>query len=191
MGIAERAPRMSTHAPTPSFHCTRSALSLIAELVYDAPASRFAASFIGHSNLLNGAVHANAEGAWLNRGAETLRLPGMPASSAADITLMVRPENARLVSPDQLRVLHIILRRHFPLDCERPAGFQDALLHLVHIVESLPMQYRQKLGMRKEFPREVLLQHLAALNQSRRFPFDNLVEPAVFEQEPDHQVICR
>ena len=68
--------------------------------MYDAPASRFAASFIGHSNLLKGAVHANAEGAWLNRGTETLRLPGLPAASAADVTLMVRPENARLVSPE-------------------------------------------------------------------------------------------
>ncbi len=51
--------------------------------------------------------------------------------------------------PDQLRVLNIVLRRNLPLNRERPARFQDALLHLVHVtVKSLPMQNRQQFRMR-------------------------------------------
>jgi putative spermidine/putrescine transport system ATP-binding protein len=65
--------------------------------MYDTPASRFAASFIGHSNLLPGTV-AGDRLQW-NGGA--LPLPPNAASAAGDATLMVRPENARLVAQGQ------------------------------------------------------------------------------------------
>jgi putative spermidine/putrescine transport system ATP-binding protein len=68
--------------------------------MYDAPASRFAASFIGHSNLLHGTITDGAGPpslAWCGR-----QLP-LPASApgSGEATVMVRPENARLVSAEQ------------------------------------------------------------------------------------------
>ena len=68
--------------------------------MYHTPKSRFAASFLGHSNLLTGNVHVDANGspslAWAG---SCLPLPpgGATAHSA---TLMVRPESISLVSPE-------------------------------------------------------------------------------------------
>ena len=64
--------------------------------MYDTPATCFAASFIGHSNLLPGTVG----GATFTCSSRPLPLPP-DASAAGDATLMVRPENARLVATDE------------------------------------------------------------------------------------------
>ncbi|BBP99896.1 polyamine-transporting ATPase [Burkholderia sp. SFA1] len=73
--------------------------------LYDRPATRFAAGFIGHSNLLEGALDetrgARGEPILLAAGGR-IPLPmnaGAPAASAARHTLLLRPEAPRLVEP--------------------------------------------------------------------------------------------
>jgi putative spermidine/putrescine transport system ATP-binding protein len=60
--------------------------------MYDTPASRFAASFIGHSNLLDGRVGS----AGFECAGQSLPLPSGATAALGDAALMVRPENARL-----------------------------------------------------------------------------------------------
>jgi spermidine/putrescine ABC transporter ATP-binding subunit len=62
--------------------------------VYDHPATRFVAGFMGAANLLTGRlVGRDATGFTLGLGAATLRLPGMPPADGADeIAIAVRPE---------------------------------------------------------------------------------------------------
>ncbi|VVE29003.1 ABC transporter ATP-binding protein [Pandoraea terrigena] len=74
--------------------------------LYDRPATRFAADFLGHSNLLDGVVERMADGRVALRlgdgPGERLVLigpsPDLPAAGAA--SLLVRPEAARLTSPE-------------------------------------------------------------------------------------------
>ncbi|VVD74669.1 ABC transporter [Pandoraea capi] len=81
--------------------------------LYDRPATRFAADFLGHSNLLDGVVERLPDGRVALRvgategatdGATGTRLvpigpsPDLPAAGAA--SLLVRPEAARLTSPE-------------------------------------------------------------------------------------------
>jgi putative spermidine/putrescine transport system ATP-binding protein len=63
------------------------------QAVYERPLSRFAAAFLGHSNLLDGRVDPDGRFVW-NGGA--LPLAGEHESTDA-ACLMVRPEAARLV----------------------------------------------------------------------------------------------
>ncbi|WP_244818245.1 ABC transporter ATP-binding protein [Caballeronia sp. Lep1P3] len=74
--------------------------------LYDRPATRFAAGFIGHSNLLEGALDdargASGEPILLAAGGR-IPLPmsaSVPPAPAARHTLLVRPETPRLVEPD-------------------------------------------------------------------------------------------
>ena len=69
--------------------------------MYDRPASRFAASFIGHSNLLSGTVvQDGADGVHFEWNGHALPIPAACGDLAQPTSLMVRPEAARLVAPD-------------------------------------------------------------------------------------------
>ena len=60
--------------------------------VYDHPATRFVAGFMGAANLLTGRLVArDATGFTLGIGADTLRLPGTPPASD-EVSIAVRPE---------------------------------------------------------------------------------------------------
>ncbi len=70
--------------------------------LYDRPASRFAADFIGHSNILDGELEADGGGSpALRAGPHLVPLPrGFKADAATrQAALLVRPESARLTSP--------------------------------------------------------------------------------------------
>ncbi|VVE35218.1 ABC transporter [Pandoraea horticolens] len=71
--------------------------------LYDRPATRFAADFLGHSNLLDGVVERVADGRVALRVGDRLvpigPSPDLPAAGAA--SLLVRPEAARLTSPEE------------------------------------------------------------------------------------------
>jgi spermidine/putrescine ABC transporter ATP-binding subunit len=61
--------------------------------VYDHPATRFVAGFMGAANLLTGRLVArDATGFTVGLGAGTLRLPGAPPDTGQEIALAVRPE---------------------------------------------------------------------------------------------------
>ncbi|MBN9115500.1 MAG: ABC transporter ATP-binding protein, partial [Pandoraea sp.] len=70
--------------------------------LYDRPTTRFAADFLGHSNLLDGVVERTDDGRvalrvgerWVPIGPS----PDLPA--AGEASLLVRPEAARLTSPE-------------------------------------------------------------------------------------------
>ena len=65
--------------------------------MYDRPATRFAAAFLGHSNLLDGQMDGQPGFLWAGQ-----RLPApvpVPAARSGPMALMVRPEAARLVAP--------------------------------------------------------------------------------------------
>src|SRR5262249_27858418 len=49
--------------------------------------------------------------------------------------------------------------------------------------------HSQQLGMRQQLLREVLMLDLAAVNQRRRLPFDQLIQAAMLEQESNHQIV--
>ncbi|MFJ2991088.1 ABC transporter ATP-binding protein [Pandoraea sp. NPDC087047] len=70
--------------------------------LYDRPATRFAADFLGHSNLLDGVVERLADGrVALRVGARLVPIgpsADLPAAGAA--SLLVRPEAARLTAPE-------------------------------------------------------------------------------------------
>lgn len=69
--------------------------------MYDRPASRFAASFIGHSNLLSGiVVAAGQNGTHFHWNGRDLPVPAAYVDRPQLASLMVRPEAARLVAPD-------------------------------------------------------------------------------------------
>jgi putative spermidine/putrescine transport system ATP-binding protein len=64
--------------------------------IYDRPVSRFAAAFIGHSNLLDGGIGADGSFRWNGR---SLPVPDAHKGAVETATLMVRPEMARLAEP--------------------------------------------------------------------------------------------
>ncbi len=69
------------------------------EEIYDQPCSRFAADFIGHSNILDGHVTAGEEGPLQFRvGIQSVPLPSgsLAAVQNGPIALLVRPEHAHL-----------------------------------------------------------------------------------------------
>jgi len=68
--------------------------------IYDRPVSRFAADFIGHSNILDGSLQLGANGAAMLRMQDTLLpIPAVPVETAESLSLLVRPEIARLTDP--------------------------------------------------------------------------------------------
>jgi len=70
--------------------------------IYDRPTDRFVADFIGETNFLKGkitAIDGDTAAVALNCGG-SLNAPSPKATSAGDeVTVMVRPEHARLVNP--------------------------------------------------------------------------------------------
>jgi spermidine/putrescine ABC transporter ATP-binding subunit len=61
--------------------------------VYDHPATRFVAGFMGAANLITGTLKGrDATGFLLDLGAGMLRLPGVPPTAAGEVTIAVRPE---------------------------------------------------------------------------------------------------
>lgn len=72
------------------------------EEIYDRPRTRFAADFIGHSNILDGHVACgDGDERQLRVGAHLLPLPSSLAAgcAAGPLSLLVRPEQARLTTP--------------------------------------------------------------------------------------------
>jgi putative spermidine/putrescine transport system ATP-binding protein len=73
--------------------------------LYDRPATRFAAGFIGHSNLLEGALDdtrgASGEAILLAAGGRIPLPMNASVASGARHTLLVRPEAPRLVEPER------------------------------------------------------------------------------------------
>ena len=70
--------------------------------MYDRPVSRFAARFIGHSNLLDGVIVdglANGGIEWNGRIVPTP--PASAGTATGEATVMIRPENARLVGANE------------------------------------------------------------------------------------------
>ncbi|AOB31435.1 ABC transporter [Bordetella sp. H567] len=65
--------------------------------LYDRPVSRFAANFLGHSNILEGRLDGD-ELAWKDRA---LPLPPYDGATDGTAALLVRPETARLCAPDR------------------------------------------------------------------------------------------
>ena len=63
--------------------------------LYDRPESRFAADFLGHSNLLDAEVHAGV----LNWRGLSLPVPQESAEFVGPASLLVRPDSAELVAP--------------------------------------------------------------------------------------------
>ncbi|VVE39747.1 ABC transporter [Pandoraea eparura] len=74
--------------------------------LYDRPATRFAADFLGHSNLLDGVIERMADGRVALRvgdGPDERLVPIGPSldlPAAGAVSLLVRPEAARLTSPE-------------------------------------------------------------------------------------------
>lgn len=64
--------------------------------LYDKPVSRFAAAFLGHSNILDGDV----EGQCLRWRGHGLPLPATGCAASGKVSLLVRPESARLSSAE-------------------------------------------------------------------------------------------
>lgn len=69
--------------------------------LYDKPASRFAAAFLGHSNILDGDV----EGRSIRWSGHGLPLPTASGAVSGKASLLVRPESARL-APTEAALLH-------------------------------------------------------------------------------------
>ncbi len=68
--------------------------------VYDHPATRFVAGFMGAANLLTGRVTGrDATSFTLGVGASTLRLPGAPPQGGEAVAIAVRPEAIGLDAP--------------------------------------------------------------------------------------------
>lgn len=86
------------------------------EEIYDRPRTRFAADFIGHSNILDGHVAAG-DGVirQLRVGAHLLPLPPSPTEGFAvgPLALLVRPEQARLTTPVEGHVRGIVTEMVF------------------------------------------------------------------------------
>ncbi|MCR4524544.1 MULTISPECIES: ABC transporter ATP-binding protein [Bosea] len=70
--------------------------------VYDRPASQFASSFLGHTNVLNGRIESRiADEATIRVGPTSFRTRVAKDQVTPEIAVFVRPERLRLGSPDQ------------------------------------------------------------------------------------------
>jgi putative spermidine/putrescine transport system ATP-binding protein len=70
--------------------------------VYDRPASQFASSFLGHTNVLSGRIESRiADEATVRVGPISFRTKVAKDQVAPEIAVFVRPERLRLGSPDQ------------------------------------------------------------------------------------------
>ena len=68
------------------------------QVLYDRPATRFVAEFLGGANLLEGRVGAGGAVECPGAGC-TLRLPGSPPPAGEAVAVAVRPERIRLLPP--------------------------------------------------------------------------------------------
>ena len=70
--------------------------------VYDRPASQFASSFLGHTNVLSGRIESRiADEATVRVGLTSFRTKVAKDQVTPEIAVFVRPERLRLGSPDQ------------------------------------------------------------------------------------------
>ncbi|KRE08203.1 Fe3+/spermidine/putrescine ABC transporter ATP-binding protein [Bosea sp. Root670] len=70
--------------------------------VYDRPASQFASSFLGHTNVLSGRIESRiADEATVRVGPTSFRTRVAKDQAGPEIAVFVRPERLRLGSPDQ------------------------------------------------------------------------------------------
>jgi putative spermidine/putrescine transport system ATP-binding protein len=70
--------------------------------VYDRPASQFASSFLGHTNVLSGRIESRiADEATVRVGPTSFRTKVAKDHAGPNIAVFVRPERLRLGSPDQ------------------------------------------------------------------------------------------
>lgn len=70
--------------------------------VYDRPASQFASSFLGHTNVLSGRIESRiADEATVRVGPTSFRTKVAKDQVTPEIAVFVRPERLRLGSPDQ------------------------------------------------------------------------------------------
>lgn len=67
--------------------------------LYFQPRNRFAAEFIGESNLISGRM--NAAGRMLIAGDKSIAIPGAMRTEGSELLVMVRPEKVRIGSVDQ------------------------------------------------------------------------------------------
>jgi len=70
--------------------------------IYDRPTTPFVASFVGTTNLLNGVIGVrDCDAAEIAVAGATLRLTGAPGHAGDKVTLSLRPEALRLLSPGE------------------------------------------------------------------------------------------
>ena len=74
--------------------------------IYEQPLTPFVASFVGTSNLLDGVIRARAaDTTEIAVAGTTLRLAGARGSAGDKVTLSVRPEALRLLSPGEAALI--------------------------------------------------------------------------------------
>ena len=118
--------------------------------IYERPATRFTATFMGESTQIAGRVSANQNGVMeLTTAVGAIRLPGS-TPAGADVTLILRPENilagaAGEIGLGTVRVREAVFQgAHYRVLARSEAGEQDFVLRLPpdHAVEqgmSLPL----------------------------------------------------
>ena len=70
----------------------------------------------------------------------------------------------------------------FPLDEERPAGFEHAVLHLVDPSVPLAMQHRRQFGASQQLLGERFALDMAVFDQAGRRAREQFVQPAMAER---------
>ncbi|MGX1741575.1 ABC transporter ATP-binding protein [Bosea sp. NPDC055353] len=82
--------------------------------VYDRPASQFASSFLGHTNVLSGRIESRiADEATVRVGPTSFRTRVAKDQAGPEIAVFVRPERLRLGSPDQATLRGCVSTRLF------------------------------------------------------------------------------
>lgn len=82
--------------------------------VYDRPASQFASSFLGHTNVLSGRIESRiADEATVRVGPTSFRARVAKDQAGPEIAVFVRPERLRLGSPDQATLRGCVSTRLF------------------------------------------------------------------------------
>src|SRR5882724_7585706 len=107
---------------------------------------------------------AYARGSIWSRDRQGAESSGRSRASAR-LNQQIQPALELVQRAHDLVMLHLIGRRRLALNIERPAGLEDAVVHLVDGVEPLAVEHGGQFGMRQQLLRERVLAHSSFLDQ--------------------------
>src|SRR5262249_15514952 len=90
---------------------------------------------------------------------------------------------------EELLLILLLLAGFLTLDEDRSARLENTRLDVVKMLEALPVGYRPEILFGEKLFSKSIPPDLAILDEGCRFALENLIQPPVTKEEPDHEVV--